>query len=684
MSKFKAIDLHIHTKRSVSDNCDIDFDIERLKKYVHECELQAIAITNHNLFDKNQFNDISANLNDIVVFPGVEVSLCGGHILVITDPVNIDAFSEKCSAVNNLANNDGTQSFSLAFEDFDKIFSDFYDKCLLIPHYDKRPPIPDNILEKFGEHIVAGEVGSGKKMIYMKKDNNERYTPVMFSDLRIGRLDKNGKTPSPKMTFLKIDDITIQNIKIALLEKENVSPTPSGNEGIIVGPGMTEASLGLNVILGKRSSGKTHLLDSIYEAYDDNVMYIKQFSIIEESNDEAFEKMTSSQFDKIARNYLSEINNIVQVICDNDTDEKNDYLLDDYLNTLKKFANDSSLDDNISKTKIFSSSAFNTNENENGKNLVKSFEKILENKDYSSKIKDNIDIFIDAAKDVIRNYRIEEKELRNRKMVNDIINTTKIKLRENTSAQPINDSELDLYKIEKTRIVNRKFDDVILKLRKEKSIDRLEEKYDRFRIRVMRGSFTSANDLHEKAGISHSVALTSSFAHYDKPHVFVKKLRDENIVGPDIIYRTLIKMTIDPIKDDGNEISNGERAEFILLGKLNEAKRYDMLLFDEPEPSFDNPFIGQKIISKLKELSNKMTVFVATHNNTIGASMNPDCLIYTNDAGNGEYQVYVGTQTSDTLKTINGEEIDTKKTALELLESKEELYNKRKRLYGIA
>ena len=685
MSKFKAIDLHIHTKRSVSDNCEIDFDIERLKKYVQDCELKAIAITNHNLFDRDQFNNIhtSLNGNDIIVFPGIEVDLCGGHILVITDLINIDTFFEKCSVINKRACDDGTQNFSLTFEEFNTIFSDFYDKCLLIPHYGKRPSIPNAILERFGKHIVAGEVGNTRKMICMKKDNNEKYTPVMFSDLRIGHLNKHDKNPSPKITFLKIDDITIQNIKTALLEKENVSPTPNGDDGIIIGPGMTEASLGLNVILGKRSSGKTHLLDSICEAHNDSVMYIKQFSIIKESSDEIFEETTASQFDKIARDYLGEIDKIVQKICDNPTDEENDCSIDDYLDTLKKYANDFSSHDNIAKTKIYSSSAFPTNENENGKELVKSFEKILENANYSSKIQDNIEIFIDAAKDVVHKYRTEEKNSRNKQKVNEIIKTTKNKLNEVTNAPLINDSGLDLFKIEKVRITNRKFDDTILKLRKEKSIDRLEEKYDRFHICVARGPFTSVSDLHKGASIPQNIALTDSFRYYDKPHIFVKKIRDENIVKSDIIYRTLIKITVTPVKDDGNKISNGERAEFVLLGKLNEAKRYDILLFDEPEPSFDNPFIGQKIINKLRELSNEMTVFVATHNNTIGASMNPECLIYTNDAGGGIYQVYVGTTTSDMLKTIDGEKIDRKKTILELLESKEELYNKRKDLYGI-
>ena len=55
MSEFKAVDFHIHTLRTLSDNKNLDFDKERLKHYVSRLALKAIAITNHNLFDKDQF-----------------------------------------------------------------------------------------------------------------------------------------------------------------------------------------------------------------------------------------------------------------------------------------------------------------------------------------------------------------------------------------------------------------------------------------------------------------------------------------------------------------------------------------------------------------------------------------------------------------------------------------------------
>ena len=47
----KRIDLHIHTVKTVCDPQNYCFDLEVLKRYVETAQLDAIAVTNHNLFD---------------------------------------------------------------------------------------------------------------------------------------------------------------------------------------------------------------------------------------------------------------------------------------------------------------------------------------------------------------------------------------------------------------------------------------------------------------------------------------------------------------------------------------------------------------------------------------------------------------------------------------------------------
>ena len=80
----------MHTVSTVSDS-EFEFSLSKLVEYVSEAALDSIAITNHNMFDQQQYNDIK-NALDIAVFPGIEVDVDSCHILVISDPENINKF----------------------------------------------------------------------------------------------------------------------------------------------------------------------------------------------------------------------------------------------------------------------------------------------------------------------------------------------------------------------------------------------------------------------------------------------------------------------------------------------------------------------------------------------------------------------------------------------------------------
>lgn len=77
----KKIDLHIHTIATEKD-ADFVFDIDKMQLYVEKSKLDAIAITNHNMFDIDQFNSIKEKLN-ISVFPGVEVDVENAHKTIL-------------------------------------------------------------------------------------------------------------------------------------------------------------------------------------------------------------------------------------------------------------------------------------------------------------------------------------------------------------------------------------------------------------------------------------------------------------------------------------------------------------------------------------------------------------------------------------------------------------------------
>ena len=98
----KKIDFHIHTVSSHKDY-DFSYSPEWLKKYVRAAELDAIAITNHDLFDESNFKQIQYDLPNTKVFPGIELSLEEGHVNIIfpeEDSPNLVHFSEWLSTQN--------------------------------------------------------------------------------------------------------------------------------------------------------------------------------------------------------------------------------------------------------------------------------------------------------------------------------------------------------------------------------------------------------------------------------------------------------------------------------------------------------------------------------------------------------------------------------------------------------
>lgn len=679
MSEYKAIDFHIHTLRTLSDNKDLDFDKERLKQYVSRLALKAIAITNHNLFDKDQFEEITDYLSteNVVIFPGIEVDLENAHILVISSLEFIDSFSEACNKISSKVT---SQNFSLNIEEFNEIFCNILDECLLIPHYKKAPVMPSSIISKINTTITAGEVQNPKKFELMKKDDNERLCPVMFSDIRMGSLTDSESEPAPKMTYIAIDDITIPNLKIALSDKRHVALTKSGEDKFIIDSNLTSASLGLNVVIGKRSSGKTYLLDGIADIYgNDDTLYIRQFEIINQCSDKNFNTLIDVQFKAITEKYLSAVKHPTEAVL-NTKDEKCSFVeIEKYLLSLKKYAEDTAVRDIYANTRLFNESEYPNIEDTTGETILESLKYLINNANYSKILSKNVTTLKRIYLDVLKNYK--EKALSNKLMTyaNTIIALTKESLAEKSSSKPIQDP--DLYFSAKSMIINKRFDCLIIKLRESSKIKNLGDTYGRFIIEVSKGAFKNVSDLNTHLNFKIQSEIFN--AYYKEPHKFVKALNNASVFDkPEFIYKTLIKVEVKPVKNDGGDISNGERAEYVLMKRLKEARNYRLFLFDEPEPSFDNPFIGEEIIEQLKSLAEDTTVFVVTHNNTIGASINPDCFLYTEQSRN-KYRTYVGSLTSREMIASDGQSVHTSNTIMSALESSSEYYNQRKELYGI-
>lgn len=153
----KKVDLHIHTISTVKDR-PFTFDINVLEDYVQSQKIDVIAITNHNVFDRNQYEQIHVKLPNTIVLPGIEIDIDGGHALFVadSDKQSLDVFEVICNQITPLVK---SQDDTISFEQVQALFHCF-DDYLVIPHYDKEPKLPNETILKFGVNIFAGEVCS--------------------------------------------------------------------------------------------------------------------------------------------------------------------------------------------------------------------------------------------------------------------------------------------------------------------------------------------------------------------------------------------------------------------------------------------------------------------------------------------------------------------------------------------
>lgn len=671
----KKFDLHIHTLSTVSDS-PFTFSMEILEQYVKDRKLDAIAITNHNMFDLAQYREIVSKLTGVVVFPGIEINvgINAGHILVIAKQDDVEEFSYKCECVKQEIKSE-KQSITL-----DKLKSIFgkLDRFLLIPHYDKKPNIDKKILEELKDNIFCGEVNSIKKFIYCQKDELS-LTPVYFSDFRAK--EKVEVFPI-RQTFFDVDEITLEAVKKCLTDKNKITLSETeGHKKFFALPEL-ELSTGLNVVIGERSSGKTYTLNQIFK-YFDNIKYIRQFELLETDPEKAARDFTdkiASKQSGITKKYFEYFIRVVDDVKDISL-ERDEKQVEDYLTSLQKHAAETERADMFSKCKFYVENLFEINNLESLKRLIESVDTLLSNTQYKKIIEKNIkrESLINLYNSLIEAYIKEQQKVLKKKWVNDIIGNIKLKLQSKTSANGVKDLNFYLVQMNRTKI--RKFETIVKDLKEERQI--YSKNLEGFSIEIQTKPYTGAFSMknHSKS----KKAFSDAYSCYEEPYKFLQKLKEIENLEDTAYYEYFVNVEYRILNQFGFEISGGERAEFNLLQEINDAYQYDMLMVDEPESSFDNLFLRNRVNHMLKEISQKMPVIIVTHNSTVGASIKPDFLIHTKriikNNKDIEYEIYYGHPANRNLKNSEGKEIKNLQATLDCLEAGESAYMERGKEY---
>lgn len=673
----KRCDLHIHTVPSVSDSM-FTYDKDVLLDYVEKTELDVIAITNHNLFDYSQFQEIKNSLPQIVVLPGIEVDLDNGHILVIAnnDDGTLFDFNAKCEEVRNLIK---TKDDDISYDTFMRIFGDL-SRYLLIPHYEKEPKLHKDIISKLGRNIIAGEVSSVKKFIYMEREESE-LTPVYFSDFRI----EKGVTPDRypvSHTFIDIDQVNINTLKLCLMDKTKVSLTSEkGVKLFQIFPNGQMLSTGLNIMFGKRSTGKTYTLNAIASRFSNKAKYIKQFELLNTSSSDSdqFENDLKVRQENSAEEFLHEFSIIVTDMLKTISADEDEIKLQKYIEAVMSSAQQSDINDVFSKSKLFNESNFKEINNDEIKKLVNATQTLLESQQYKPLVSKylNNDSLKALLKELIEQYWNNNTINLYYRDVNNMIKMVKDALQLKSAAPRIPNIDLYQYFINKKK--REVFSQVAIAIKKKRTIS--TEKAGHFTISVSARPFVNATDL-KSVGLK-QVSLANAFSKYSNPIQYLEELKSVGIES-DRIHKLFAAIDYNILNSSGLPVSGGERSEFNFLQKIKDAILCDILIIDEPESSFDNLFLKNEVNKFIKEMAENMPVIISTHNNTIGGSIKPDYILYTEkkiDADEVRFNIYSGYPTAKSLEDVNGNSIENYKITLNSLEAGEQAYSERKDIY---
>lgn len=660
----KKVDLHIHTVPSLSDN-QFFFSLNSLQDYVEKLELDCIAITNHNLFDKTQFEYIAANLQ-IKVFPGIEIDLEAGHILLISENEDLNDFDLKCKKITDLIK---TKTDYITYEQLIEIFP-LLSKYLLVPHYDKKPNIKVETLAKLGDNIFCGEVTSIRKFKSCISES-DKLVPVIFSDCRFV---EDMRIYPTRQTYIDAEDDSLRAIKGCLFDKNKVYLSKEeGNEFFQATDDGIILSTGLNVVIGERSTGKTYTLEKIITGFE-NVKYIEQFSLLQ-NDEEKFKDLVTTRHSLVSENYLKEFKDVIYEV--NEIDIKsNNQNIERYIESLKKFASESDKLDSFSKCKLYNETKFELDDLENLKELITATQLLLDNTEYKVLINRHIseNSLKELLLDLIVNYKLKYAKNLGKGFINDLTERIRDDLKIRSSSTSI--EELDFSKIQLDKIKVKKFNELVKKIQTEKIIDSKEIRG--FKVVAKTKKFTGAIQLQKKS--KSKLAFSESFENYEKPYKYLVSLNNIAIEETDY-YKYFVDIEYKTLNKHGFPVSGGERSEFNLLHEISDALKHDILMIDEPESSFDNIFLKNEVNELIKEISKEIPVIVVTHNSTIGASIKPDYLLYTQKEISGDeikYNVYFGHPMNKVLKNAEGKEIQNIDILFNCLEAGEDAYYERK------
>lgn len=672
----KKIDFHIHTVSSIKDS-DFTFSLDWLRSYVETTELDAIAITNHDLFDESNFKEISEALPNIKVYPGIELTLDIGHVNIVFpyDCVdNLSLFSQWLSEIHQ------NQTNSITCQELCEKLP-CWNKGIYIFELGKSKGVKE-IPDIFKEVVCVGGV-SNQLRFNIAKNNPDSIVPCLFSDAHATDQDSNNRNDilklQNKQTYLQIDSCEFEDIKRCLRDRSKISITKENLKGAINIDGVNISS-GLNLVVGKRGTGKTHFLNRIKETIEDEYYEIKQFETARA--DEYIEQQRKEQgltaISLWQNKYKNEFSKIKTYLKDTGA-ELND--IEKFLVDVKRFATEMARSKSSQKYSLFQETEFELSNIEYISTALTNIKDVIEKDEVWELLSNAVqkkNNFIEVYSELRDIYLRYNRDNELKKKVNEIMGDVKSTVAARTGIPKI--QECSINKVIHKYQLEKKIADFLKRIIVETPMknDRLHG----YQIQVNLVPYESASQFLEEIEKQEAVNNDLIKPYRDKDFItFLKNLKQKSFYNESNFAEYLVRKEVKLLDSEGSPASGGQAVGFALMLRLNEAKNKPVILIDEPESSLDNAYIKTELNKALKELAKNSMVVVITHNSTLGALLEPDYLIITSKKDK-EYSIMSGEFSSSKIRDINGNEEKSYNKFVEAMEAGEKSYIKKGAVYA--
>lgn len=293
------IDIHTHTKKCKSgDVTTRAISPEDFCETILSTEVKIVAITNHNVFDLVQFQEIESRMEGgAQVWPGIELDVLEngsrGHLIVIVSPNSASEFS---AAVDELTKGSTPDTFTAAIDNVLTAFDTF--NPLYIAHYkQKKPGLTDEVLEmlvtktKNPECVIKEVTNSISAGIYISHGHSSIYGSDIHDWAEYEKLSHD--LPDLRLPVASFEHFCL------LLKKDtaaiNTVLDRKTSEDLVLhhfedAPELRlKAFNDINVVFGPKGTGKSCILRAIAKHYSENGVDAKVYESGSDRLDEIFD-----------------------------------------------------------------------------------------------------------------------------------------------------------------------------------------------------------------------------------------------------------------------------------------------------------------------------------------------------------------------------------------------------------